>query len=85
MNSSGWAPERLTVDLLRQKGYSNMPGDGIYSVTVPGCIRGWEALHQRFGRLPWSELFATGIEYAKHGFPVTEEVFGRVLGFLADA
>ena len=74
LNSSGWAPERLTVDLLRQKGYSNMPGDGIYSVTVPGCIRGWEALHQRFGRLPWSELFATGIEYAKHGFPVTEIV-----------
>src|SRR5579872_4724946 len=40
LNSSGWAPERLSVDLLRGQGHSNMPADGIHSVTVPGCVRG---------------------------------------------
>ena len=77
LNASGWAPQRLTVELLRQKGYSEMPGDGIYSVTVPGCVRGWEALHKKFGRLPWATLFEAAIEYAKNGFPVTEVIDGN--------
>jgi gamma-glutamyltranspeptidase / glutathione hydrolase len=74
LNSSGWAPERLTADLLRQKGYGNMPGGDIHSVTVPGCVRGWKALHQKSGRLPWAGLFAPAIDYARRGFPVTEIV-----------
>lgn len=74
LNSSGWAPQRLTVDAQRQNGCSSMPEDGIHSVTVPGCVRGWKALHQKFGRLRWAELFESAIAYARHGFPVTEIV-----------
>jgi len=51
-----------------------MPAKGIHSVTVPGCVRGWEALHRRFGRLPWPDLFQAAIYYARNGFPVTEIV-----------
>ncbi len=72
LNSSGWAPEKLTPEFLKQKGITHMPSAGIYSVTVPGCVRGWEALHQRFGRLPWSDLFQPAIYYAQNGFPVAE-------------
>jgi gamma-glutamyltranspeptidase/glutathione hydrolase len=72
LNASGWAPEKLTPGLLRQKGFASMPRQGIYSVTVPGAVRGWEALHQKFGRLPWAEIFQPAIYYAKNGFPVTE-------------
>ncbi|HEV2383344.1 MAG TPA: gamma-glutamyltransferase [Terriglobia bacterium] len=72
LNASGWAPEKLTPALLRQKGFASMPHQGIYSVTVPGAVRGWEVLHQKFGRLPWSEIFQPAIYYAKNGFPVTE-------------
>ena len=74
LNSSGWAPEKLTPDLLKQKGITHMPGQGILSVTVPGCVRGWEALHKKFGKLPWAELFQPAIYYAQNGFPVTEVV-----------
>ncbi|MGA2630646.1 MAG: gamma-glutamyltransferase [Terriglobia bacterium] len=74
LNSSGWAPEKLTPELLKQKGVSHMPGQGIFSVTVPGCVRGWEALHKKFGKLPWAELFQPAIYYARNGFPVTEVV-----------
>jgi len=72
LNSSGWAPERLTLEFLKQKGLTDMPPVGIYSVTVPGCVAGWQALHKKFGRLPWAELFQPAIYYANHGFPVTE-------------
>jgi gamma-glutamyltranspeptidase / glutathione hydrolase len=72
LNSSGWAPEKLTLELLKQKGLTRMPQAGIYSVTVPGCVRGWEELHKKFGRLPWVDLFQPAIYYAKNGFPVAE-------------
>lgn len=72
LNASGWAPAKLTLDFIRSKGYKTMPSLGIHSVTVPGAVRGWEALHQKFGRLPWSDLFQPAIYYAEHGFPVTE-------------
>jgi gamma-glutamyltranspeptidase/glutathione hydrolase len=72
LNSSGWAPEKLTPAFLKGKGFDRMPRDGIYSVTVPGAVRGWEALHRKFGRLPWADLFQPAIYYAKNGFPLTE-------------
>ncbi len=72
LNSSGWAPEELTPALMEQKGLHEMPRAGILSVTVPGCVRGWEALYKKFGRLPWAELFQPAIYYAKNGIPVTE-------------
>lgn len=72
LNASGWAPEKLTPAFLRGKGFSHMPRRGIYSVTVPGCVEGWWKLHQKFGRLPWAELFQPAIYYARHGFPVAE-------------
>ena len=72
INASGWAPKALTIDFLRSYGNATMPQDGIHSVTVPGCVDGWAKLHQRFGKLPWQNLFAPAIYYAKNGFPVTE-------------
>ena len=39
---------------------------------MPGCVDGWAKLHQKFGKLPWKDLFAPAIYYAKNGFPVTE-------------
>jgi gamma-glutamyltranspeptidase / glutathione hydrolase len=72
LNSSGWAPEKLTIAFLQQKGLTRMPARGIQSVTVPGCVAGWWAAHQRFGRLPWKDLFAPAIYYAQHGYAVPE-------------
>jgi len=72
INSSGWTPQGLSIEYLRGHGLSGAPSHGIHTVTVPGCVKGWEALHKRFGRLPWHELFQPAIYYAGHGFPVTE-------------
>jgi len=74
LNASGWAPRGLTIELMKSQGRYAMPQDGIQSVTVPGCVNGWEKLHKRFGKLSWRELFQPAIYYAEKGFPVTEVV-----------
>ena len=76
INASGWAPKALSIDYLRAKGLGSMPQNGIQSVTVPGCVAGWEKLHGKFGKLPWRDLFQPAIYYAKNGFPVTEMIAG---------
>ena len=72
INASGWTPKKLTVEYLNKEGFSSMPSSGIHTVTVPGCVDGWERLHKRFGKLPWKDLFKPAIYYAENGFPVTE-------------
>jgi gamma-glutamyltranspeptidase/glutathione hydrolase len=72
MNASGAAPKALTPDFLAQKGIKKMPSDGIHSVTVPGAVRGWYAVHQKFGKLPWKDLFQPAINFAEQGYPVAE-------------
>ena len=74
LNASGWAPAGLTPDLLRGQKLTAMPQRGIHSVTVPGCVEGWEKLLGRFGRKPLAEVIAAAIAYAEDGFPVTEIV-----------
>src|ERR1039457_3198791 len=49
INASGWAPTGLTIDFLKSQGETKMPQEGVHSVTVPGCVDGWDKLHQRFG------------------------------------
>jgi gamma-glutamyltranspeptidase / glutathione hydrolase len=72
INASGWAPQGLSIDYLKKQGLSSIPAGSIHSVTVPGCVDGWEKLHKRFGRLPWRDLFKPAIYYAENGFPVSE-------------
>jgi gamma-glutamyltranspeptidase / glutathione hydrolase len=78
LNSSGWAPRALTIEHLKAKatGVTSMPLKGIDSVTVPGAVAGWHALHERFGRLTWKDLFQSAIFYADEGYPVPEIIAG---------
>ncbi|MFL6443127.1 MAG: gamma-glutamyltransferase [Candidatus Sulfotelmatobacter sp.] len=76
INASGWAPKALTIDYLKKKGATRMPPAGIDSVTVPGAVEGWHKLHERFGLLPWKDLFTPAIFYAENGFAVQELIGG---------
>ena len=58
----------------RYAGLDRMPAHGWESVTIPGAVSGWRALSDRFGKLPFSDLFAPAIRYARHGFPVSPTV-----------
>ncbi|MBV9506645.1 MAG: gamma-glutamyltransferase [Acidobacteriia bacterium] len=72
LNSSGAAPKALSPGFLADKAIKRMPPNGIHSVTVPGAVRGWYAMHQRYGKLPWKDLFQAAIAFAEQGFPVQE-------------
>jgi len=74
LNASGPAPRGLSSALLANLGVKTMPTSGIHSVTVPGAVEGWAKIHQRFGKLPWKDLFQPAIAYAERGFPVTEVI-----------
>ena len=80
LNASGWAPSGLTPALLAERGLTRMPNNGIFAVTVPGAVAGWDAMRSRFGTKPFSELLASAIWYADNGFPVSEVIAGEWAG-----
>ena len=74
LNSSGPAPQALTLQEVEKRGYRTMPQNGWMPVTVPGAPAAWAALVSRFGRLSLSEVLQPAIEYAAEGFPVSPMV-----------
>jgi gamma-glutamyltranspeptidase/glutathione hydrolase len=78
LNSSGRAAADATLERVRSLAGDRMPARGPLTVTVPGCVAGWEALHQRYGRLPFADLLADAICYAGDGFPVSAAFAGAI-------
>jgi gamma-glutamyltranspeptidase / glutathione hydrolase len=72
LNASGWSARDETIEAMKAKGQTNIGDSSIYSVTVPGAVAGWQALHDKFGKLPLAEDLAPAIALAENGFPVTE-------------
>jgi gamma-glutamyltranspeptidase/glutathione hydrolase len=75
-NGSGRSPMgRSYADMKRKLGDSPFPpGHGSLSVTVPGTVDGWYALHDKFGKLPMPDILAPAIAYAREGFPVSQYI-----------
>jgi len=83
LNASGRSP--ATASIARLAGRSAMPQRGWEAVTIPGAVSGWVALSKRFGRLPFADLFAPAIRYAREGFlvsPVIARQWARAAGVL---
>jgi gamma-glutamyltranspeptidase/glutathione hydrolase len=77
INASGWSPKGMTPEFLAGKGIKGeLPFRGVYTVTVPGAVAGWAALHAKFGKLPLAADLAPAIWYAEHGFPIMEITAG---------
>jgi gamma-glutamyltranspeptidase/glutathione hydrolase len=75
LNASGGAPAAWNVDYFKKKhgeenGIARQPKRGCDTVTVPGVAACWEALHTRFGSLPFADLMASAIEVAERGHAV---------------
>ena len=73
LNASGPAPAAWTPAYFRAKygaDATRPPKRGWNSVTVPGAVAAWTALHQRFGKLPFADLLAPAIEVAERGYAV---------------
>ena len=73
LNASGCAPQAWTPRYFRDKYGADAqtpPKRGWDSVTVPGAVAGWTALHGRFGKLPFADLLAPAIDIAERGYAV---------------
>lgn len=70
-NGSGRAPAGMSIELVRERGLEQIPSFGPLPVTVPGCVDGWFALHDKFGKLPMADVLAPAIRYAAEGFPLS--------------
>ena len=70
MASSGKSPRSLSLATVRARAKNGViPPLGAISVSTPGALAGWWALHQRYGKLKWAELFEPAIHYCENGAP----------------
>ncbi len=75
LNASGRSPGAWTPEYFKR--HKAVPTRGWNSVSVPGCVSAWAGLSQRFGKLPFAQLFGPAIDYAANGFPVSPFVAAR--------
>jgi gamma-glutamyltranspeptidase / glutathione hydrolase len=78
LDASGAAPMGQSLDALKarlsERGMETIPSFSALSVSVPGTVSGWAAMHDRFGSADWASLFAPSIQYAREGFPLTKTI-----------
>ncbi|BAY33316.1 gamma-glutamyltransferase [Nostoc carneum NIES-2107] len=72
LNGSGKSPRKLTLEQFA--GLNAVPKYDWRAVTVPGAVSAWRTLWERWGKLPFENLFAPAIRYAEEGFPVSPMV-----------
>lgn len=78
LNGSGVAPAGAVPDRFSD----GIAAHGALAPLVPGLPRSWEAMHRRFGRLPWKSLFDEAIELAEAH--VVSQVLAKQVANLRD-
>ncbi|XP_059154515.1 glutathione hydrolase 1 proenzyme-like isoform X2 [Physella acuta] len=77
------APEKARADMFAKNPIASFVGG--LSIAVPSEIKGYWYAHQKYGRLPWSDLFQPAIKMATDGFLVEDslanvlKIFKRML------
>ena len=74
IDSSGRAPTAIDVPALRSTHGATMPESGPATITVPGAVAGWDALHRQGAALSWSSAFDAAIDAAARGFPISRDL-----------
>lgn len=73
LNASGKAGSNADAEVLRAIGVTDIPRDHPLTVTVPGCVDGWDALSSELGRQELASCLEPAIELAEGGFEVSTE------------
>ena len=78
LNASGRSPRTISIAKLKalDPEMEYIPTFGPLAWSVPGCVSGWHDLHQRYGKLPWKDIFQPAIRLAEEGFPVAPVIAG---------
>ena len=76
LNASGIAPAAYTLDHFRKRhgvdgaGHARIPTSGWDSVTTPGVVSAWSALHRRFGALAFEDVLEPAALVAERGVTI---------------
>lgn len=74
LNASGRSPYSLSLEMMKKGGGQQIPIAGPLAISVPGCVDGWFKLHEKYGKLPMTDILSPAIGYAREGFPVADEL-----------
>lgn len=74
LNATGTSPADQSLERLREKHGEKLPIRGIDTVTVPGGVRGWQALHEYGAKLSWGDHLSDAIRFAEQGVPVSRSL-----------
>ena len=73
LDASGKIPMAVDADVYRPPTPDYMENRrNAKAVSTPGAVNAWQAMSERFGVLPWGELFGPAIEAAEDGFVLDE-------------
>ncbi len=72
LNPSGRFPVKTNTDLMRPPTPEFMQNRvGPKSISTPGNLNAWKAMHEKFGKMEWDLLFESAIKYAEKGFQIS--------------
>jgi gamma-glutamyltranspeptidase/glutathione hydrolase len=79
LNPSGRFPLQTNTDLMREPTPGFMENRvGPKSISTPGNLNAWVAMHEEYGELPWAELFESAITYADDGFELSSKLASAI-------
>ncbi|HWA33450.1 MAG TPA: gamma-glutamyltransferase, partial [Cyclobacteriaceae bacterium] len=79
LNCSGRFPLKTNTDEMRSPSPDFMQNRvGPKSISTPGNLNAWAAMHKQFGKTAWDQLFKDAIHHAERGFVLTE-MGGRMI------
>ena len=85
LNASGRSGSGADASALRRDGLRAMPFQrDVQAVTVPGCVDGLVALHERYGSASLADLLAPARRLASDGFPVPAALARASAGLRAE-
>ncbi|MEP1094767.1 MAG: gamma-glutamyltransferase [Cyclobacteriaceae bacterium] len=72
LNPSGRFPVNTNTDLMRAPTPNFMENRvGPKSISTPGNLNAWKAMHEAYGSTAWDQLFESAINHAENGFPIS--------------
>jgi gamma-glutamyltranspeptidase/glutathione hydrolase len=79
LDASGKIPLAVDSDVYRPPTPDYMENRrNAKAVSTPGALNAWEAMSERFGTLPWSDLLEPAIRLADEGYTLDERTAGFI-------